>query len=446
LQFVIEHSDGIAKHYRISKEVLGRGSFGEVRKGTLKASKAVRAIKSISKRKGELAPIAKEMEILKAIDHPNLVMLLEIYENETEVYLVMELCTGGDLEGRLKKEGALEEVPARFVMQQILRAVAYLHSHSICHRDLKPANCLFTTSEGVHSSILKVSDLGVSCRFEVGEVLTHVAGTPTHMAPEVFNKHYDQACDLWSCGVILFQLLCCELPFKGRSKEDMIKNIRHGAVHFDAVKWVVVSQPAIDLTNALLTVSPRERCTTHAALCHNWMLQAVPKGECALPPHIIDNILKFRSLNKLKRAALHVFVSMLKDKHVRASRQAFLDLDSNGDGIVSAAEIQAALDKAPSGNNQASLLDSGTTLEDFTYTEFIAATFDRRLVHREDLCRAVFNCFDKNVDESISISELATGHLIGKMALDEITEALMEVDVNSDMAVDWNEFKKLMMS
>jgi len=129
-------------------------------------------------------------------------------------------------------------------MLQILRAVFYLHNNHICHRDLKAANCLLATCAPIGTTGLKVSDFGLSCRVERGQVLTQQVGTPSHMAPEVLAHKYSFPCDLWSCGVISYELLCGFTPFSGETRQDLRRHITKGSVNFGLAEWLDVSQPA----------------------------------------------------------------------------------------------------------------------------------------------------------------------------------------------------------
>mmetsp|Transcript_86418 Transcript_86418/g.257929 ORF Transcript_86418/g.257929 Transcript_86418/m.257929 type:complete len:575 (-) Transcript_86418:91-1815(-) len=428
LQLIIENSGDVSNSYDLNRGVLGKGAFGV------------------------------EINIMKSIDHPNLLMLNEIFEDQDAVHLVLELCEGGDLAGRLAKAGRFSEMQAASTMQQIFRAVFYLHNHQLVHRDLKEANCLIATAEPIGKADLKVSDFGLSCRLEPGHVLVHIVGTPSHMAPEVVARKYTQECDLWSCGVIAYHLLCGVLPFRGGDRQELFKRISLAHVNFGLEEWLEVSQNAVALVIALLTKDPKVRWSPQEALSHCWFAECLPSSDSAehLSASIIDDLRKFRRRNKLKRAALHVIASMMPEAEMRAARRAFISLDLNGDGLFSITELKEQLrTRAQKGQTQTSpsqvdamsadLTADGLFKEDFAYTEFLAATFDRRsAVGHEGLCRAAFSSFDKNGDGEVSIAELHSGRLLGQLTEAEIAAALKEIDTDGDANMNYEEFLRMM--
>lgn len=476
LQLIIENSGDITSFYDLDAAVLGKGAFGIVRKGALKVTGAVRAVKSISKEhmKSSVPTLKKEIEIMKAIDHPNLLMLNEIFEDQKALHLVLELCTGGDLQGRLAKAVKFTEQQAACTVQQIIRAVFYLHNNQIVHRDLKAANCLLASAEPIGKTRVKVSDFGLSCRVERGQALVQVVGTPSHMAPEVIAKKYGMECDVWSCGVISYELLCGRLPFYGENRQDLFKAITRGHVNFGLTQWLDISQSAVSFVGALLSRDPQARTSPQAALSHQWLVANLPPTDDTefLPMSIIDDLRKFRRRNKLKRAALHVMASMVPEAEIAKARKAFISLDINGDGLFSVSELQERMKKhsakrkeelcKPGNDRQqtkaakvkGAKADADMELdlsaeklfeEDFSYTEFLAATFDRHnAITRESLCRAAFSSFDKNGDGEVSIAELHTGRLLGALTEDEIKIALDEIDADGDSNMDYEEFMRMM--
>jgi len=336
LQLIIESGDDIHTHYDLDRKLLGEGSFGVVRKGTLKATGAVRAVKAISKKKMKTmnAIIKLEIQIMKHLDHPNLLMLYEVLEDAKNLYLVLEMCTGGSLQDHITRSGSLPEKTTAGLIQQILRAVVYLHKHQIVHRDMKAENCLIDKAGPLDDATLKVADFGLSCKIEPGKALVKIVGTPTHMAPEVIAKKYTQICDVWSCGVILYVMLSGHLPFRGSTREEIQKNITQGAVEFKDKEWLDVSQAAVDFVLSLLKKHPKKRFTAVQALSFAWIKDCVPPAAKAkLQWRVIEDLRKFRRRNRFKRAALHVMASMLTEDDVKENRKAFIALDRDGDGF-----------------------------------------------------------------------------------------------------------------
>ena len=170
------------------------------------------------------------MEILKNLDHPNIVKLYELYQDEKFYYLITEFLPGGELFDRIQQSKHFSESKAAKLMRQVMSAVAYCHEKSIVHRDLKPENIIFINKD--ENSDLKVIDFGTSRSFKADEKMKKRLGTPYYIAPEVLKREYNEKCDIWSCGVILYILLAGYPPFNGKSEQDIFKKILIGKVTF----------------------------------------------------------------------------------------------------------------------------------------------------------------------------------------------------------------------
>merc|ERR1711953_286592 len=143
------------------------------------------------------------------------------------------------------------ETQAAILMQQIIRAIYYMHENHVCHRDLKPENFIFMTKDPIEKSLLKIIDFGLSCSFKPDQVLTTKAGTPYYVAPQVLAGKYDHLSDLWSCGVIMYILLCGTPPFPGSTDLEILTKARQGQFSFDGDVWKHVSEDAKNLIRTL---------------------------------------------------------------------------------------------------------------------------------------------------------------------------------------------------
>lgn len=207
---------------------MGEGQYGEVIKIINKETKAPRALKVIHKHRygfsqKQQEKLKREIEILKGLDHPNILKIFEFYEDSEKVYIVMELCQGGELFDKIVELGSLSEKDSSTIIEQVLSAIYYAHIHKIVHRDLKPENILLEVSSDGNYNI-KVIDWGFAILQE-DKPLQETLGSPYYVAPEVLKRNYNEKCDIWSYGVILYILLSGSPPFDGRSSNEIIKSI-----------------------------------------------------------------------------------------------------------------------------------------------------------------------------------------------------------------------------
>jgi len=454
-RFILDNRGKILDFYDLDKKKLGEGSYGSVCKAKSKDTSAIRAIKTIAKKNMKSVDrFQQEIAIMKMMDHPNIIKLYESFEDKHNIYLVMELCQGGELFDKIIESGHFSEVQAAILMQQIVRAIYYMHELRICHRDLKPENFLFVSKDPIEKSTLKIIDFGLSCKFEPGQTMTTKAGTPYYVAPQVLMGKYDQLSDLWSCGVIMYVMLCGYPPFYGETDAEVLQKVKLGNFTFNSQDWMNVSEDAKALIRKLLAMNPKDRFNAEQTINHEWIKNKAPKASSsALQANLVDRLRGFRSQNKLKKAALHVIAGQLNEDQIKALRETFMALDSNGDGLLTSTEMKAGLEKAglkdiPQ-DLQAILQDvdsDGSGVID--YTEFLAATLDRRAYLKEDVCWNAFRIFDKNGDGKISQDELKNvlddGDVKGVAGVDKIVEVLKDLDKNSDGFIDFEEFMDMM--
>jgi calcium-dependent protein kinase len=365
----------------------------------------------------------------------------------------LELCTGGELFDRIIDAGHFTEVQAATVMQHMFRAVFYMHENHICHRDLKPENFLFTTKDPIENTTLKVIDFGLACKFKEGETLKTKAGTPYYVAPQVLQGKYDQSSDLWSLGVIMYVVLCGYPPFYGDTDADVLAKVRLGQFNFNQADWKNVSQDAKNLITMLLKMNQKDRYTAEQALNHAWVKLKAPKAmDVNIGDGMVSKLQGFKEQNKLKKAALHVIANQLGEKQIKELRDQFIKLDVNGDGLLSSKEIKDGLETAGvkeiPPDLQAILegVDSdGSGVVD--YTEFLAATLDKKMYHSENVCWQAFRVFDRNGDGKITkdeISNVLNNDDVQDVANREMADIMKEIDANGDGEIDFNEFMAMM--
>jgi len=339
-QLILDIKGTIQDFYEIDKKKLGEGSSGSVSKGKNKSTGQTRAIKTIGKTQmKKMDRFQQEVAIMKMMDHPNIIKLHESFEDQRSVHLVMEMCSGGELFDRIVDVGQLTEVQAAILMQQIARAIFYMHEHKVTHRDLKPENFLLKTKDPIESNSLKLIDFGLSCSFSAGQMLKTKAGTPYYVAPQVLAGKYDQMIDMWSIGVIMYIMLCGYPPFFGETDADVLAMVSLGNFSFKPSDWKNISEDAKNLIRNLLKMNPRDRYTAEQTLNHRWIKNRAPQAkQVTLSSNFIDKLRGFRSHNKLKKAALAIIAQQLNEEKIKQLRDTFMSLDANGDGSLTADE------------------------------------------------------------------------------------------------------------
>lgn len=261
--------------YELLSSLLGKGAFGKVKKAIVKANNEQRAVKMIDKLtldEPERVRLKYEIDILKNLNHPNIVRLYEVYENKSNIFLVTELCDGCELFEEITSRRVFAENEAAVVTKQILQAMAYCHGRNVAHRDLKPENILIDVN---NRGSIKVIDFGTSHYYGKPNAVMHqMYGTPYYIAPEVLQGNYNNKCDLWSIGVMLYIMLCGSPPFNG-SDEQIIAKVKKGTWDFRGQAWDSISDEAKDLVKKLMEKDIDRRLTAVEALEHDWIKQKV---------------------------------------------------------------------------------------------------------------------------------------------------------------------------
>ncbi|CAD7968716.1 unnamed protein product [Amoebophrya sp. A25] len=456
--FVFENRGKIHDAYTFEDKKLGQGTYGSVSKATYKMTQQIRAVKCIPKTSQHMKNIERfkqEVNIMKNCDHPNIVKLFESYEDSRNVYLAMELCQGGELFDRIIASGHFTERECAILMRQILSIIHYLHEHGIMHRDIKPENfLLYEDNAPIEQSTVKIIDFGLSTKYKPGEFKSTKAGTPYYVAPQVLTGKYDQSCDVWSCGIIMYIMLCGYPPFYGESDVDVLARVRLGTFTFVQADWKNVTSDATELITKMLKKNPADRFTAKQALDHVWISQMAPKAaSISLSGNLVGPLTSFRNGNKLKKAALTVIATQISDDSIRQLRELFLQLDEDNDGTLTVQEIVDGMAKAGLQDNTEQLAELINQIDSdgsgrIDYTEFLAATMDKRHYMKESACYAAFKVFDRDgnghIDKQEIADVLADGDVKSMVSQDIINKILSDADANGDGEIDFEEFMAMM--
>ena len=409
--------------------------------------------------------INKEINILKDLDHPNILKVYEFYSSEKYIYIINELCTGGELFDKIVDVKYFSESVACNIMRQLLSAVAYCHEKGVIHRDLKPENILIESSEEKDKEFfhIKVIDFG-TCEILKKKKLTEQIGTSFYIAPEVLKNGYNEKCDLWSCGVILYILLCGSPPFYGKNEKEIFKKILDGNFSFRHKIWNKISTEGKNLVLKLLQVNPMKRLSAQEALEDVWFkknlnINTLEKEKNSHGYKIfLKNITEFCAEQKLQQATLAFLVHNFAPKEeLYELKKIFFAFDKNGDGKLSKEEFVTGLTN--NNNNLNTILKGDSSIEGLLknidsdnngyigFEEFLIASINKEKILTEKNLKLAFDVFDRDKSGKISQNELkyilgeynvnAKEHLWQKM--------IQQIDLNQDGQISYEEFHKMMM-
>ncbi|XP_042516379.1 phosphoenolpyruvate carboxylase kinase 1-like [Macadamia integrifolia] len=263
-------SEGLKRDYEVCDEI-GRGRFGTVFRCFSPESGEFYACKSIDKRvltdSVDRECIEKEAKIMQLLGgNPNVVQVIDVYEDEDYLDIVMELCDSSDLYDRVTKR-TFSDVEAAAVMSPLMEAIAHCHRRGVAHRDIKPDNILFDCRNR-----LKLADFGSADLFHDGRSMRGIVGTPYYVAPEVLSgRDYNEKLDVWSAGVILYIMLAGIPPFYGDSAAEIFEAVLRGNLRFPTRIFYSVSLAAKDLLRKMLCKDVSKRFTAEQVLSHPWI-------------------------------------------------------------------------------------------------------------------------------------------------------------------------------
>ena len=447
-KFVGKVEGKLEDKYKIIKEI-GTGGFSRCLLVKNKTTGIEYACKELPKKKlSDYEGLMREVNLMIKLDHPNIIKLYEVYENDKNIYLIMELCTGGELFDRIVEntENGVQftEKQAANLFKQMMSAINYCHKNGIVHRDLKPENLLYLNKD--KNSPVKVIDFGMSKRFDSKHFMSEKVGTAYYISPEVLNGKYDEKCDIWSAGVILYIIICGYPCFNGDDDDEIFAAIQKGKINFPSPEWDSISNDAKELIKKMCC-SPNKRLTAEQVLNETWVKDNAPNAGKALLPMKIDGFKNYSNSNKLRKAVLTYIASRLSEEEIKKIKAIFETIDTDNDGKLSLEELKKAVS-----------LTDGMKIEyieqlfksidtdnsgNIEYTEFISASIEKNIYLNEEKLKEAFKLFDVDGSGKISRAEIEKVLHMEKQSK-EIDAIMAKHDINKDGEIDFQEFLTMM--
>jgi len=492
------------------EEPIGAGSYGIVRKVRRKSDGKLFALKTIRKAPWRAPPTSRtsvqyyhsklrnELEVMRKIGSSlSIVYLYDSFEDDDAVHLLMDLCTGGELLGRIRAGMSYSEADAAELVRSVLRTAAQCHSRGIIFRDIKPDNFLFERPGD--GSPLKATDFGLAGLIKPGERLARRCGTPSYMAPEVINRNYGEEADVWSCGVVAYQLVTGRLPFVDKvnqrpNAKEVFRAILEDPIDFRSEPWPRLSAECRDLVMKMMDRDPAKRITARAALLHPWLQQTAAEAKQPIGGQVVARLQRFSTYGLLKRSVLRLLGDQLRESDsedgdddaaggaggtggkfvdgvVAEERELtgqFLELfdllDTSGDKLVEPEELEAGLRKVGytiSTDECKQLLEQLDTTNDgfIDVNEFLAALVDWEALERSSTeypnwVKRAFDMLDKDGNGTIDAEEVAElvfmnddddeGRTLTAEARKAVASCIQEADTDGDGLIDFDEFVALL--
>ena len=452
----------------IKKKLLGSGAFGEVwlvRHKDLERDFAMKIIKKRKNKPNEEKEILNEIEILKKLDHPKILKIIDFYSKVKKYYIITEYCPEGELFNEIIKVGRFDEGQTAFIINQILKAICYCHRNHIIHRDIKPENIMITKREKNGCLQVKLIDFGTAKIFEKGQSENRYVGSSYYMAPEVLKRKYDEKCDLWSIGVIFYILLTGRPPFDGNDDEEILKNVEIGVYDKTTYPFPSLSSYAKDLINKLLQYDAKKRISAEEALEHPWFKTAEfkKKDKVNTIPHelakqLITNMTKYKSNNMLKCAVVAYLVHHLTNtEECMEASKLFIKIDLNSDGKIEKHELIQGFQKfwGMSEDEVKEKVDIifaniDTDFNGFIeYEEFVRAAVNPAIFMSQNYLKFAFNYFDRDSSGDITFEEIKkrfsqNSNYNSEKMDSELREIFDKIDINNDGSISFFEFCKMM--
>ena len=461
---VTEEKGNPSKKYK-PKKMLGNGSFGcvyEAKNTVFGNSVAMKVIKKDKNNELDEQEIRNEIDILKKLSHPNIVKIYEFYISDNHYYIITEYCKGGELFSYIKNKYTERQLAVLFY--QVFSGLWYLHENKILHRDIKLENIMISDKEKDNSTgeelfWVKIIDFGTAKLFEKNKKEKDVVGSSYYIAPEVLKQNYNEKCDTWSVGVILYMTLVGRAPFDGKDDEEIINKISTVDYNKDEPKLIKHSPEVRDLVSKLLEKDIDKRYSAKEALEHPWFEKYGGRAlfsnfnEEEIKPYI-DNLLNYSFNSKIQQLVIAFLVHNLPNtessnlilkifRHFNKSGNCKLSKDELVNGLY-AYKPKEEVDKII--DNLFLLLD-GDNDGFVEYEEFLRACIKRKQILTSTYLKYAFKFIDKEKTGTLNAQKIINAFVTTPNQLLEavFNNTLNSVDKDGDGIIGFEEFQELML-
>ena len=436
-------------------QMLGSGSFGKVRLYVDRQCKTLRyAIKTLKKdflNKHMIDSIEREVDILRSLDHPNIVKYFETYEDDHFIHIVMEYIPGDNLFKLItnKKYFKFTEKEICQLITCLLKAVLFLHHNNIVHRDIKPENILFSVPRDFNA--LKLIDFGLSIQKNAKNDNRRV-GTPYYMSPEMIHGNFVYESDMWSIGVILFVMVTGKQPFRARDKEGVFEKILNAKYDKKSLEKSKCSNELKDLIKKTLVKDYKKRISVESALSHKWfsLFENNVNNFQIIDQDILDSLQNFQYTNILQKETFYYLAKLSNDKEILKLKKAFEIIDKDNSGEIEYEEIPKIFEDLGIQASEQELKNIFKSLDfhcdgKVNYSEFLAGTLSSLKIFKDDKLLSAFKYFDVNDEGQITCDSIIWALKASNVAVDEM-ELVDYFNQRKLKKINFEQFKTLVLA
>ena len=502
---VLNHQASPWIYYKELKN-LGSGTYGTVKKVSLIANPStIRAMKIISKEniieEVDHSKFIDEITILKKLDHPNIMKIFESFVDNNNFYILSDFCDQGDLLGKLEKLGKMDEIVVKFLMDQILNAVAYLHSKNVLHGDIKLENILLYTASknksrrftSINMDInqiselrkeinsrsnsltkrsknyvddmlnyeIKLIDFGCSKYFvkrNKHQKLSGIIGTTLYCSPEVVDNLYDEKSDEWSCGVLMYILLCGEPPFQGNSEEEIFQKIKKCKFNFNPREFNSVSNNCKDLIKKLLEPKKKKRIKASEALRHPFFTEFFNPSQAMTENkdlNILKKLIKYKNPTSKFHETMYAFICnnyITKDEEKKL-RAVFRYIDKDDKNAIKKEDLKKCFKEININledeelNNIFKIVDSNQN-NIIEYQEFLRALCDRNSLLTKDNLKNAFLALSEGKEKEFIDKDNIKKFIFQDLDIQEeiLTEYLKQFGMKKQDKINFEQFCDILIN